>query len=340
MVDQTGAAMIGQPLTFSVRLPSGVSPHVFRRAAVAAEEAGFDQIWTGNDQFKRSGIVPVTLALAGTSRIHVGSSVLNPVTLHPIEIASLVANLQDLSGGRYLLGLGAGSEVYLRWTDLDLPSPVQRTRRGLRIVRALIEGRNVQELPGEGEWSPNARLVGAPVAPTPIYVGAMGPKMLAMAGREADGVLALCLPPTHVDWVRDQVGTPERAASFDLACCIWLSIDGDADAARDRLRPKIAAAGGHLAPEVLTRAGLDPDKCAHVQALWDSGDTDAALSEVDEPMMQLGVAGDADLVIEQCQRLLDAGVRHLSFGQPLGDPPIDAIRLLGERVLPVLTERY
>ncbi|MAT05944.1 MAG: hypothetical protein CL424_12970 [Acidimicrobiaceae bacterium] len=232
--------MSGEPLTFSVRLPSGTPSSEFVAAATAAESVGFDQIWTGNDQFKRSGIVPVTLALAATSRIRVGSSVLNPVTLHPIEIASLVAGLQDVSGGRYLLGLGAGSEVYLRWAALDLASPVARTRRGLRIVKALLEDRPVADLPGEEGWSEQARLIGPPVPATPVYVGAMGPKMLAMAGREADGVLALCLPPSHVEWVREQVGTP-RASAFDLACCIWVSIDDDADAARERLRPNVDA---------------------------------------------------------------------------------------------------
>lgn len=306
-------------------------------AAVEAEAVGFDQIWTGNDQFKRSGIVPVALALAGTSRILVGSSVLNPVTLHPIEIASLVAGLQDISGGRYLLGLGAGSEVYLRWAGLDLAAPVTRTRRGVRIIKALLEDRPVHELPGEDGWSENARLDGSSVSPTPIYVGAMGPKMLAMAGREADGVLALCLPPAHVAWVQEQVG-PSSADAFDLACCIWVSIDDDPDAARDRLRPKIAAAGGHLAPDVLARAGLEPDRCAYAQLRWDAGDRQQALAAVDDAMMQLGVAGDVDLVIAQCARLLESGVRHLSFGQPLGESPVAAIRLLGSRVIPELRE--
>ena len=308
---------------------------------MAAEEAGFDQIWTGNDQFKRSGIVPVALALDATSRIRVGSSVLNTVTLHPIEIASLVANLQDLSGGRYLLGLGAGSEVYLRWIDADLASPVERTRRGLRIVRALLEGRKVNELPGEERWSDNARLIGPPVASTPIYVGAMGPRMLAMAGREADGVLALCLPPSHVAWVRDQVGSGAAEDSdFDLACCVWVSIDEDAHAARERLRPKIAAAGGHLSSDALLRAGIDPERCAHVQSMWDAGNEAEALASVDESMMQLGIAVDTDLVIQHCSPLLGIGVRHLSFGQPLGESPIEAVQLLGSRVLPALRERF
>ena len=327
-------------LRFSVRVPSGFTPAAFQAAAVEAEAAGFDQIWTGNDQFKPSGIVPVVLALAATERIHVGSSVLNPVTLHPIEIASLVANLQQISDGRYLLGLGAGSEVYLRWAALDIEAPVPRTVRGLRVVRALLNHQPVSEIPGEEKWDPKASLNSPPFPPAPIYVGAMGPKMLAAAGREADGVLALCLPPDHFEWVGEQVGPRAKTTDFDLACCIWVSIDDDAAAARRRLAEKIAAAGGHLAPEALSKAGIDPNKAAHVQKLWDAGQHDSAVRVIDETMMQLGIAGDTDEVLSRCTRLIDRGVRHLSFGQPLGSSAAGAIRQLGERVLPVLRERY
>lgn len=327
-------------LRFSVRVSSGCTPAEFRDAAIAAEASGFDQIWTGNDQFKPSGIVPVVLALAATTTIRVGSSVLNPVTLHPIEIAALVANLQQISGGRYLLGLGAGSEVYLRWAGLDVEPPVARTFRGLRIVRALTHGQSVRELPGEEAWDVNAFLKGPGFEPAPIYVGAMGPRMLSAAGAEADGVLALCLPPDHFGWVRDNVGTRSEAADFDLVCCVWTSIDDDAGVARHRLAERIAAAGGHLAPEALARAGIDPAKAAHIQRLWDGGNSDAALSEVDDSMLRLGIYGNTAQVIERCSRLIGQGVRHLSFGQPLGPSAPSAIRQLGEQVLPVLRERH
>ncbi|GAB6896975.1 LLM class flavin-dependent oxidoreductase [Kineosporia succinea] len=318
--------------TFSVRLSSGTPVPLFTECAVLAEELGFDQIWTGNDLLRRSGIVPVTVALTATRRIRVGSSVLNPVSLHPAEIAMLAAQLQEISGGRYLLGLGAGSEVFLRWAGLDPAPPVTRTRKALREIRALLAG---EVPPG---WHERASLKDGPAMPTPVYIGAMGPKMLALAGREADGVLALCLPPDRVAWVAEQVegGRDGRPGTFDLACCLWVSIDDDRDAARHRLATKIAPYAGSLAPDALEAAGLDVERFAHVQALMSAGDTEAAVRAVDEGMLRLGVAGDIHDVTERCKELVSRGVHHLSFGQPLGASPAQAISLLGQHVLPAL----
>ncbi|GLY31027.1 LLM class flavin-dependent oxidoreductase [Kineosporia sp. NBRC 101731] len=319
-------------LTFSVRLSSGTPVSVFRECALAAEELGFDQIWTGNDLLRRSGIVPVTVALTATSRIRVGSSVLNPVSLHPAEIAMIAAQLQDISHGRYLLGLGAGSEVFLRWAGLEPARPVPRTREGLRAVRALLEGR----VP-EG-WHEQARLKDGPALPTPIYLGAMGPKMLALAGREADGALALCLPPDRIEWFSAQIdeGRGGRTDPFDLACCLWVSIDDDREAAKRRLASKIAPYAGSLAPDTLEAAGFDVERFAHVQALMTAGDTEAAIDAVDEAMLRLGMAGDVNDVTERCEELVSRGVHHLSFGQPLGASPVQALTLLGRHVLPAL----
>lgn len=315
-------------MRFSVRLSSGVGLEEFREAAISCEAMGFDQVWTGNDLLRRSGVVPVVLALDATTRIEVGSSVLNPVTLHPAEIAMLTANLQELSGGRYVLGLGAGSEVFLRWAGLEPDTPVARTRAGLRAVRRLLAG----AVP-DG-WHDRARLKDGPVPPTRIYLGAMGPRMLALAGREADGVLALCLPPDRFDWFRDRVATV--GPGFDLVCCLWCSIDDDPAAARARLAPKVAAYAGSLAPATLEAGGFDADRFAHVADLVARGEDDAATAAVDDDMLRLGLVGTADEIAERCRELAAAGVTHLSFGQPLGRTSGAAVHQLGTRVLPAL----
>jgi 5,10-methylenetetrahydromethanopterin reductase len=315
---------------FSVRLSSGVGLEEFREAATTCEAYGFDQIWTGNDLLRRSGLVPVVLGLDATSRIEVGSSVLNPVSLHPAEIAMLTANLQELSGGRYVLGLGAGSEVFLRWAGLEPDTPVARTRHGLRAVRELLAGR----VP-EG-WHERAALKDGPAAPTRIYVGAMGPRMLSLAGREADGVLALCLPPDRFGWFAEQTGPV--GPDFDLVCCLWCSIDDDPAAARARLAPKVAAYAGSLAPATLEAGGFDVERFAAVADLIARGETDTATAAVDEDMLRLGLVGTATEVADRCRELVAAGATHLSFGQPLGRTSREAVQLLGTRVLPALED--
>lgn len=329
--------MHAAPLCFSVRWGSGVGARNFRNAAMLAEEVGFDQIWTGNDLFRRSGVVPMALALDATSRIHVGSSVFNTVSLNPAEVAGIAAALQDLSGGRFILGIGAGSELYLPWAGLQPLSPLERTRRGLRAVRALLDGGSPADVEGVGDgWSEHARLKEG-AAPTPIYLGVMGPKLLQLAGREADGVIALCLPPTRFHWVKANIerGSGGRR-SIDLGCGLWVSIDDDASTARRLLASKIAAYAGQLSKDALEGAGYDVEKFERVQSLYTGGQTDAATDLVDDDMLKLGIAGDTGHVIEQCLDLIGQGARHISFGHPLGADPMEAIELLGRKVLPEL----
>lgn len=330
------------PLRFSVRWGSGVGAENFRAAAIFAEEGGFDQIWTGNDLFRRSGVIPMTLALDATSTIHVGSSVLNPVSMHPAEVAGIAAALQDFSGGRFILGLGAGSEVFLPWAGIRPLSPVERTRRGLRAVRALLEGGSPADVPGSGEgWHPAAKLKDGATLPTPIYLGVMGPKLLQLAGREADGVIALCLPPTRFHWVKEQI---ERGSggerSFDLGCGLWVSIDEDRSVARRLLASAIARYSGSFSTDALEGAGYDPEHFAAVQAKVTDGDLEGAIAMVDDDMLLMGIAGDANEVTDRCLELIEQGARHISFGNPLGADPMQAIGLLGKHVLPVLRKEH
>lgn len=326
-------------LRLSLRLPSGTAVEQFRSAAILAERTGFDQIWTGNDLFRRSGIVPVTVALDATERINVGSSVLNPVSIHPAEIAMLAANLQELSGGRYLLGIGAGSEVFLRWAGLDPAPPVPRTSSAIIAIRALLAGDAPADIPGAGDgWAPAARLVDGQAAPTPIYLGAMGPRMLTMGGRLADGVLALCLPPERLARIAELVALGERDRAdglgpVDLACAVWVSIDDDPAVARALLAERIAHYAGSLSAEALRESGQEPERFARVHAIMADGRAADAIAAVDDAMLGIGIAGTADAVVDRCLELVQAGATHLSFGHPLGRRPLDAIALLGDRVI-------
>lgn len=326
---------------FSVRLPSGTSVETFRAAAALAETVGFDQIWTGNDLFKPSGLVPVTVALDSTRRIRVGSSVLNPVSLSSAEIASFASQLQELSKGRYLLGIGAGSDTYLRWSGQRPDAPATRTVRAIRELRALLDGGSPADA-GMAGWSPQARLAQPSAHRTPIYVGGMGPKMLQAAGRLADGALALALPPERIGWVRDQIGVGaarrEEQADFDLACALWVSVDDDAEAARAMLADRIARYAGSLSRDALVDAGYDVEKFARIQELSDAGQHADAVAMVDADLLRLGIAGDTHAVIDRCRALFARGVTHISFGHPLGAHPLETIRALGERVIPALTK--
>lgn len=338
---------MGRDLVLSVRV--GGAGHGTRGLAAAAEnaeEAGFDQVWAGNDIFGPPGIAGLAAMLTATSRISVGAGVLDPVSLHPAQIAQLASGFQELSGDRFLLGLGAGSDLFLSWGGLYPPKPVVRTRQAIIAIRELTHGRSPAGVPGAGGfWAEQARI--QQPRPVPIYVGAMGPRMLEMTGRYADGALPLCLPPRQVYRAMEQIAAGAAKAGrtvrdLDVAACLWCSIDTDADAARTLLARHIAHYSGSLSTDALVANGLDPEEFARTQQLVLDGDEDGAVAMVlnSSTMLGLGIAGGTTDVIDQCGTLIEAGARHLSFGPPMGPDALAAVALLGKEVLPVLRSTF
>lgn len=332
-------------LTFSVRGIATVETHGkdgVMAAARAVEDAGFDQIWSGNDFLSGGGLATLTLMLAATQRIKVGSGVLDPVTLHPGQIAQFAAGLQWMSDDRFICGLGAGSDEFYKWAGIDVAKPVPRTREAVVAIRALTEGRDIsRETLAGGPWHPTAHLHHP--RPVPIYVGAMGPRMLEMAGRFADGVIALALPPRHVfEIMRNvKVGADKAGRSMDeidVAAGVWLGIsEDDPDQVRSALREHIALMSGSLSTDALVASGLDPDEFARVQRLLDEGRRQDAIDAVTPGMMELAFVGSPTEVIDQCGVLIEAGCRHVSFGMMgRGVDKLAAVKLLGEKVVPEL----
>jgi 5,10-methylenetetrahydromethanopterin reductase len=278
----------------------------------------------------------VLLAAAArvTSRIALGAGVFNPVSLHVSEIAMAAASLHELSGGRFLLGLGAGADRFLGWAGLRADSAVARTRRALLELRALLKG----EAPAG--WQSEAHLRTGP-ANVPLYVGAMGPRMLGLAGELADGALPLLFPPAHYREAAEQVAEGARQAgrapeSLDIAACIWCSIDADRARARRALAEKIAYYGPSFSSYLLSRASLSLADFRPIEAAHAAGNPARAAELVTPAMLALGVAGGPEEVAESCAQLVAAGARHISFGPPLGPDPERAVAILGAQVLPAL----
>jgi 5,10-methylenetetrahydromethanopterin reductase len=323
---------------FSVRVNNDLSFDDLLAVAMAAERAGFDQMWVSNDLFLRSAPALVGALAARTTRIGLGIAVMNPYSVHVSELAMIAATLQEISGGRFLLGLGAGSEQFLGWAGIERARPLATTRSALLTLRALLGHRDV-DVAGLADWLGAQAVLRFPVScPVPVYIGAMGPKMLEMAGRHADGALPLLYPPERYASARAHVlaGTAHASRDFDLPACFWVSVSDDPVAARTALAEKLAYYGPSISAPMLASAGLQPQDFAEAARLAHDGRAAAQL--INGRMLSLGVAGDAGEVLTRCRALCQLGARHLSFGPPLGPDPVAAIRLLGDQVLPALTE--
>ncbi len=326
-------------MKFSLRLNNDLPIDEYVALARAAEAAGFDQFWVSNDLFLRS--VPVILAAVAqaTERIEIGTCVVNPYTMHPAEIAMLAATLDELSGGRFNLGIAAGGAELLKWVNIAHAQPLAETRRAISQIRALFDG-----TPAEG-WTEEAYLRFPVARRVPVYLGAMGPRMLRLAGAVADGVLPLLFPPEHFATVQSLVAEGAASAGrvlddIDLAACIWVSISDDSAAAEAVLRDKIAYYGAGLSPLILERLGVSKGEFGPIEhAIMTERDPDKARTLVTARMLRIGIVGTADDLVTRLEALVAMGARHLSFGPPLGPDPRAAVEQIGRLAIPHFRHR-
>ncbi len=329
---------------FSLRLNNDLSVREFTELASAADEGGFDQLWVSHDLFWRSAPVLVAAAAAVTRRVRIGIGIMNPISAHPAELAMHAATLQELSEGRFLLGIGAGAEEFLAWAGLARTRPLSAVREAVLACRALLQRTSPADDAAVSQsgasWQREARLHwdGPPV---PIYLGAMGPRMLALGGQVADGVLGLSFPPeraaSSAAIVRAAAAEAGRdPASVDVPACFWCSVDDDPERAAAPLAEKLAYYGPSISAVQLADCGLTPASFVPAARALESGDTRKARELITSPMLRLGVFGEPATVVERCRRLAAAGATHLSFGPPLGPDPVTAVVRLGQEVLPGL----
>ena len=249
-------------MRFSVRFNNDLPVAAYPALARAAEAAGFEQFWVSDDLFLR-GVWPILSACAlATEKIAIGTCIVNPYTMHPAEIAMQAAALDELSGGRFLLGVGAGAGDFLDWVDLPHSHPLTRTAETLAVLRALLAGDRAPFQGRDlGRWSGEAYMR-FPTRAIPLYLGAMGAKMLRLIGAAADGGLPLLFPPEHYAEAARHIHAGAAAAgrdpdAIDVAACIWVSVSDDRAAAEDALREKIAYYGHTLSDLILANLGVE-----------------------------------------------------------------------------------
>jgi 5,10-methylenetetrahydromethanopterin reductase len=322
-------------IRFSLRLNNDLPLADYVALAQTAEAAGFDQFWVSHDLFLRSSPVILTAVALATARIELGTCILNPYSAHPAELAMTAATLDEVSGGRFNLGLGAGAAEFLKWVGLPREHPLAVTRAAIAAIRATLAGE-----PVDG-WQPEAYLrFTPPRRRVPIYLAALSPHMLRLAGELADGVLPLLFPPEHYATVLPylaegaaRAGRP--LADLDIAACVWCSLADDRSAAEDVLKDKIAYYGHALSPLIWERLGVTADDFRPIErVLMSERDPARARALVDERMLRIGVVGTPADLIARLEGLVALGARHLSFGPPLGPDPRAAVEALGREVLP------
>ena len=333
-------------MKFSLRFNNDLPLQDYVAYAQAAEAAGFDQIWVSNDLFLRSAPVILSAAALATERIEIGTCILNPFTMHPAEIAMLTATLDELSGGRFNLGLSSGAEDFIsNWLGMDFDFPRTRVVETVAAINKLTSNQNAAMDGAVLSWSEEAWLRFESRRRVPIYLGAMSPLMLEEIGAIADGGLPLLFPPEHYATVLPHIerGLARAGRSLDdidLAACIWCSVSADQAAAEAMLADKIAYYGHAMSPLILRQLGLERADFEPIRRAWHvDRDRAAARTMVTPRMMRIGIAGTTAALNDRLDQLVDLGLRHLSFGPPLGPEISAAIQAIGRDVIPRFSQR-
>jgi len=317
---------------FGLRLVQHVGPaRELVRLAAIADEVGFDAVWFPHDPFMKHAWVMAAAVAEHTSRVQIGPVQTTPYLNEPSEAATFLATLDELSGGRAVLGYGLHTDEMVEWVGFDASDRVERIRASVETVRRLLRGETLRD-----EWY----LRFEPVRPAPpIYVTPFGRDLLELSGEIGDGSLPLVMPPEAAPRVVEAIHAGARRAGrdpaeVDIAACVWLSVAEDGRAAATRLRPIVAYFAPYFLDEQLAPAGLTREDFEPVREALAAADYERAAAAVTDDMLRLAIVGSPDDAVAAIERLGDAGVTQVCLGGPLGPDAAEAIRLVGERVIP------
>jgi F420-dependent oxidoreductase-like protein len=314
-----------------------------------AEAAGFDSVWAAEAYGSDAATVLAWLA-AQTSRIKLGAAIFQMPARSPAMTAMTAATLDQLSGGRMLLGIGtSGPQVAEGWHGQRFGKQLQRTREYVEILRkALARERLVYEgetyqLPLPDGPGKALKLMIAPVQERmPIYIAAIGPKNTQLTGEIADGWLPTFFSPEHVDDSRAllEEGAARNggtlAESFDIAPNVQVVIDDDVDRARDMLRYFIALYVGGMGSrernfynQLVQRYGFE-DAAKEIQDLYLDGKKDEAAAAIPPELIDMvALVGPREKVRDRLEVYREAGVGSLIVS-PVAGEASERKRMLGE----------
>lgn len=311
-----------------------------RNYARVAEEAGFDSLWVTERYFHEETFSLLGFLAAATHRIRLGLGVTNPYTRNPALMGMSAATLDRISGGRFLLGLGR-SDKWMIEGRMGMPyeRPLDHMKETVARLRQLLAGERVST--AGVYWDLKAvRLAVTPVQESlPIYLAAIGPKALRLAGAVADGVLLNAYVPTsYVRYAVQEIAAAAREAgrdpaSIDIACMLIVRLTDDPARMMPALKERMVRllAEPFVGEVLLERGGFDPGILPSLRATAESKGEKAAVDLITDAMVEaFYLLGDAP----ECRRRIDE-YREAGVDNPLLLPRLEdyesAVEALGPR---------
>jgi F420-dependent oxidoreductase-like protein len=317
-----------------------------------AERLGFHSVWTA-EAYGSDAVTPAAWIAARTERIRIGTAIMQMPARTPAMTAMTATTLDQLSGGRFLLGLGvSGPQVVEGWHGVAFGKPLIRTREYVAIMRAIwarekpvaFKGEHYQ-IPYSG---PDATGLGKPLKSIlhgrpdiPIYLAAIGPKNVALAAEIADGWLPSYFSPDRMRIHREALDTGfarrgSTPAAFDIAPSVSVVVGDDVAACRNRIKPKLALYIGGMGAreknfynELACRYGYEAE-ARRIQDLYLAGRKAEAEAAVPDALVdEVALCGPRERIRERLKVWKAAGVTTLI----LRTDQLETLRLMAELVL-------
>jgi F420-dependent oxidoreductase-like protein len=326
--------------------PPGTNPIELVPLVQHAEELGYDSAWAA-EAWGTDAVSVLAWLAASTSRIKVGSAIMQIPGRTPANTAMTAATLDLMSGGRFILGLGtSGPQVVEGWHGQPWGKPLGKTREYIEIVRTALRREVVAH---EGEHyripydGPGATGLGKPLkmmmrplrADIPIYLAAIGPKNVALAAEIADGWLPIFVDPERFE---DAFGPSiaDAREGFEIAATVSVLVGDDVGALRDALKPYIAlyvggmgAKGKNFYNALVRRYGWEAE-AERIQELYLGGQQRDAIAAVpDELVDALALVGPKERIRDRLEAWRETPVTTLV----VGSPQPEALDVLAELLL-------
>ncbi len=279
----------------------------------AEREWGYDAIWLAETNGPESFALAGAIAMA-TERATIGTAIVPVYNRTPAVLAMSAATVQQLSGGRFVLGLGSSSHAIIDdWNGIPFEKPLSHVRESVAIVRQALAGEKTR-FRGTAFRSEGFRLGNRPQHPVPIYLGALREKMLRLAGELGDGLIVNLFPVTALPKMlaayREGARTAGRDGSGDeVVCRFQILVTDDVPAARNLVRMVF---GGYVAAAVYNKffawCGFEDEARAVADAFARRDRAGVAAAMTDDLVDRIAILGSAEHCREQLAGFVAAGV--------------------------------
>jgi probable F420-dependent oxidoreductase len=302
-----------------------------------AEDLGYTELWTAEANLL-DGFTPLALAALNTKTARLGTAIVSTYTRAPLVMAQHAASLNELAPGRVVLGLGSSATTIVQdWNGVRFRKPVPHVRDTYQAVRALLDGQRVTEkfetfeLIGSRYGGPlNERI--------PIYLAALRPKMLRLAGQLADGVIINMLSAAEVPRSLAEVAAGAEASGrspsdVDVACRIFVIVTNDSEAVEEvakRYRAGYLPVGTYKKFQEWLGRG---EVLREMGEAWERGERKEALAKLPMSVVNdLIVIGPPERCKERIIEYCEAGVAMpmLAF---VGGDPVESMRAMSPSAL-------